>query len=255
MKRLPPTISLLLASNCSLAACGGAPSSTGFDIVNAGGGALRAASGDALKLDVVETLSDGSSRGLPANAVISWSSPPSWTAAFIDNPERPDRNADLRGVVFILAHGPDVVAVTATIEGAGLVGRATASIAVSPPPSSDAARGATLYGTGGAQCSACHGATGHGSERDANGKTYTMLGRHYPYPAPGLNAESGNLASDSAWDASLFAMSARADVDNHGTSLRAPMPDWLGAVNPATGRPLTTAELADIYAFLRTQSQ
>jgi hypothetical protein len=73
----------------------------------------------------------------------------------------------------------------------------------------------------------------------------------YPYPAPGLDAEPGNLASDPAWTAALLAMAARADMDNGGLVLRTPMPDWLTA--KADGQLLTTQDFADIYAFLQTQ--
>jgi hypothetical protein len=36
-------------------------------------------------------------------------------------------------------------------------------------------------------------------------------------------------------------------------TLREPMPDWLATNDPSTGKPLTTQDLADIFAFLQTQ--
>jgi hypothetical protein len=87
------------------------------------------------------------------------------------------------------------------------------------------------------------------------GPPYVLDGQPYDYPAPGLNAEPGNVAGDPDWNAALLAFAARADVDNAGVALRVPMPDWLATPNPATGKPLTTQDFADIYAFLRTQTQ
>jgi len=43
-------------------------------------------------------------------------------------------------------------------------------------------------------------------------------------------------------------------MGNGGITLRAPMPDWLAEPNPATGAPLATQDLADMYAFLKTQT-
>jgi hypothetical protein len=80
-------------------------------------------------------------------------------------------------------------------------------------------------------------------------------GETYDFPALGLNAEPGNVGNDPAWNAALLAFSARSDVDNAGVTLRVPMKDWLQNANPAVGKPLTTQDFADIYAFLRTQTQ
>ena len=49
-------------------------------------------------------------------------------------------------------------------------------------------------------------------------------------------------------------VAARAEVDNGGVSLRAPMLDWLQIPNPVTRQPLTTQDLADAQAFLKTQT-
>jgi hypothetical protein len=119
-------------------------------------------------------------------------------------------------------------------------------------PVIDVQNGALLYG---ANCAQCHGATGHGSPAPGADGTYTIAGASYAFPAPGINAEPGNCASDPAWDAALFAVATRADIDNGGVALRLPMPDWLSMPNPATGAPLATQDLADIYAFLKTQTQ
>ena len=71
-----------------------------------------------------------------------------------------------------------------------------------------------------------------------------------------MNAEKGNAAGNPAWTPALFAMAARADMDNRGVSLRLPMPNWLTAPNAAasSGAPLTTQDFADLFAFLETQT-
>jgi hypothetical protein len=58
---------------------------------------------------------------------------------------------------------------------------------------------------------------------------------------------------DPARNAALFAMSARADMDNGGLTLREPMPDWL-VTHEANGNPPTTQDLVDICAFMKTQT-
>lgn len=68
------------------------------------------------------------------------------------------------------------------------------------------------------------------------------------------NTSSAPTASDPTWNAALFAVASRADMDNQGVTLRAPMPDWLARTNPASGKPLTTQDFADIFAFLKTQT-
>ena len=50
-------------------------------------------------------------------------------------------------------------------------------------------------------------------------------------------------------------IAARADIDNGGLELRLPMPDWLTEKNPKTGDLLTTQDFADIYAYMKTQTQ
>jgi hypothetical protein len=81
-----------------------------------------------------------------------------------------------------------------------------------------------------------------------------MAGGTYDFAAPGLNGEPGNLAGDPDYDAALLAVASRADMDNGGVALRFPMPDWLSQANPMTGQLLTTQDLADMYAFLKTQT-
>ena len=159
-------------------------------------------------------------------------------------------------VLFILDPGTNAggeLSLTATVSGK-LTGTITVSIPVGAMPAGDATRGAATYGTTGANCASCHGATAHGTDAGANGM-YMYANATYAYPAPGLNTESGNLASDPTWSAALLAMAARADMDNGGLTLRVPMPSWLSAPDPATGQALTTQDYADVYAFLETQSQ
>ena len=280
--RLPAGMVAALAG--ALTACssssGTPPPSPEFQIVSASGGPLSAVAGDALALKVVVVDTDGSTQELPGGASVLWTLPypvvtlppesiaasplpvagAEPTTAWIENPYRPDRASDLANVVFVLDPGTvqnATVPVSATVSRASLpdggVG-VTANLAVDPTPAGDWTRGAMLYGSSGANCAQCHGATGHGSPGPDDAGTYTIAGQPYDFPARGINAEPGNCASDPAWDAALFAVAARADMGNGGVTLRLPMPDWLAAVNPATGAPLTTQDFADIFAFLKTQT-
>lgn len=247
------------------AACSSSPTSTGFEILPVNGGNWTAVSGDALALEVVETFSDNSTQPATADDHVTWTSPatiaslpadstadspiPAFgtmpTAVFISNSLRADRATDLDGVVFVLDAGASGGGenIAATVGGTTI----TATLAISAGPVGDATRGMATY----AACATCHGTTAAGSPADPGGSTYTLEGTSYPYPAPGLDAEAGNLGSDPAWNAALLAMAARADVDNGGLVLRTPMPDWLSA--KAGGQLLTTQDFADIYAFLQTQ--
>ncbi len=250
---------------------GTAGATTVFRIVTVAGGPLEAVAGDALALTVVVALSDGSTQPLPTDATITWTSPatftafspystqqvPLWTfgpdptAYFIDNPGRPDRSPDLFGVLFVLDPGSGSgisINLSARIGGIAAGGVATATLILGPTPIGNASRGASTYG---ASCSVCHGLTGAGTPPDPDGG-YLMQGHGYAYPAPGLNADIGNLADDRSWNAALLSMAARADIDNEGLTLRDPMPDWLNPP-PADGTALTTQELADVYAYLQTQ--
>ncbi|MGO9834944.1 MAG: hypothetical protein ACLP1X_12060 [Polyangiaceae bacterium] len=282
MKAAPPkTTTWILAAVC--AGCGStspgswAPPQLG--IVTTSGAPLDAVAGDAISLKVVQVADDGSTEDLPEGASVVWTSPappmatlpPNSTAAspmsvfgaqptavWIDNPYRPDATADLRNVLFILDPGTvenAVVQVSAMVAGVASPGSVMATINVDPTPLGDWTRGATLYGPGNANCAACHGATGHGTPLVPGASTYTYAGGSYDFPAPGINAEPGNTAGDPAWNAALFAVAARADMDNVGIALRFPMPDWLDTTDPATGHPLATQDFADIFAFLRTQTQ
>jgi mono/diheme cytochrome c family protein len=274
-----------IAAGTAIACSGGSGGASGasepealpqFQIVTASGGPLEAVAGDALLLKVVELLPDGSTGDLPTGANVVWTSPSPITslppnsgapspmpvlgaqpsAAWIDNPSRPDQSADLANVLFVLDPGTvqnAVVQVSAAVSGVSTSGGVTASVTVDPIPAGDWTRGGSLYGPSGANCALCHGASGHGSPADPDGSTYTLGGTSYPFPAPGLNAEPGNTASDPAWNAALFAVASRADLDNGGISLRLPMPDWLTRSGP-TGPPLTTQDFADIFAFLKTQT-
>ncbi len=291
------TTSILIGFTAALAACSsssspaGAPDTTpdssaaatvtGYTIVSTGGGALTAVAGDALTLKVMQTMSDGTTQALASTTTVTWTTPTSIaaldpdstadsplpapgaapTGTFVTNPGRPDRAADLTGVLFVLdagTAGGGTLAVAATIAGGGATGQAAANVTVSTTPAGDATRGAMVYGAAGANCADCHGATGHGTDPMTSadgGMTYLVGGRTFDYPAPGLNAEPGNCGSDPAWNAALFAFAARSDIDNGGLTLREPMPDWLADPSSATNAPPTTQDLADIFAFMKTQSQ
>jgi mono/diheme cytochrome c family protein len=270
-------LSRLVMLGLGLGACSGSSGDTtvpDYRIVSRSGGLLQGVAGDALALKVVVVEPDGSTQDLPAGANAAWILPDLVTtlpagstaqsplpfagdqpiAARIDNARRPDRSADLAGVVFLLDPGiaqNGTVKVSAVLSGVTPPATVTASIGVDPTPVGDWMRGATLYG---ATCASCHGTTGHGSPGAPSAATYLMDGGTYDFPAPGLNAEPGNLASDPDYDAALLAVAARADMDNGGVALRLPMPDWLSQLNPADGQPLSTQDLADVYAFLKTQT-
>ncbi len=270
-----------LGTACSSESTGGGGASLpesrpSLQIVTVAGGPLEPVAGDALRLKVVGGAADGSISDLPVGSQVTWASPsapvkalppdsdaPSPmpaagaqpTLASIANPSRPERAADLTNVLFILDPGTEqnaVLQVSATVTGSSSSGNVSASLNVAPTPAGDWTRGATLYGPSGANCAMCHGPSGHGSPVNPDG-TYGIGGTPYEFPAPGLNAEPGNAASDPAWNAALFTVASRADVDNGGISLRLPMPDWLDRPGP-TGQPLTTQDFADIFSFLKTQT-
>lgn len=271
----------LACSSCGSGGSNGSAQHGGSElrIVTATGGPLVAIAGDALALKVVQVSTDGSVSDLPPSAQVTWTSPDVFsayppntqapdivslaasspgappTAAWIDNAARTDHGADMASVLFVVDPGTlqnAALRVSATVSGVGRDGDVEAAISVSPTPLGDWTRGKALYGASGANCAQCHGVSGHGSTGTA---PYVMDGQGYEYPAPGINAEPGNLASDPSWNSALFAFAARADVDNHGVALRVPMPDWLAMPNPTSGQPLTTQDFADIYAFLKTETQ
>ncbi len=262
-------------------ACGSAASPASsppaLRIVATSGAPLEAVAGDAIPLTVVEVSEDGGLRPLPEEATVTWESPariavlppgspsanpiPAFglqpTAAWIDNPYRPDRNENMKNVLFVLDPGVvqnATVPLKATVSGVASAGTVTASVIVDPTPLGDPARGSALYGSGGANCASCHGATGSGTLLVPGVTTYSYASGPSDVPSPGLNAEPGNAAGDPAWNAALFAVAARADMDNAGVALRLPMPDWLDGADPSTGHPLATQDFADIVAFLKTQT-
>jgi hypothetical protein len=253
-------------TGCSSSA--GAPAD--LTIAASSGSLAAAVAGDAIALKIMDGANE-----LPSGATVTWSGVPTVTAldpsstadsplptagsaptaAFVTNPGRTDVSADIADVLFVLDPGTTAGAslqLTATVTGA-VTGTATVSIPVGATPAGDATRGAMRYGTAGADCAYCHGATGHGVDAAPDG-TYAFNNASYAFPAPGLNAEDGNLASDPAWNAALLAVSSRSDMGHGGLTLRLPMPNWIQEPNPATMKPLTTQDYADIYAFLKTQS-
>jgi len=237
------------------------------------GGVPTAVAGDAIALKVVERFADNSIDDLPSSAFVTWIAPeavtvlepeatpnttdqgsiPAFgtapTAIFIDNAQRPERAENLAGVLFIVDAGTvagGTASVTAAITGS-IASTVSVTIPVGATPAGNAANGATLYATA---CASCHGATGEGSPANPDG-SYTLEGATYDYPAPGLNAATGNLASDPGWNPALFAMASRGDLDDDAIVLRAPMQDWLST--QVAGRVLTTQDFADLYAYLLTQ--
>lgn len=225
--------------------------------------------GAAIPLTVVIQNADGTTTPLPANANITWTAPPTVVAAdpsdaggaalpsvsplafFVTNPFRTDRS-DYAGVLFVVQQGntdnPNVT-VSASVEG---FGTATTYIPIRAALTGDPDAGAAAYVA--LKCDQCHGATGAGSPITDAG-TFILQGNPYSFPAPPLNACSGNCAygdgggaaTDPGWNGALFGLSAQADIDNSGVALRSPMPDLLGSSS--------AQQFADIYAFVRTQTQ
>src|SRR5580704_2292078 len=203
----------IITATLGLAACTSSPTSTGFEIVSANGHELSAVAGDALALQVVETFSDGSTR--PA-ADATWVAPitivpldpdstaaspiPTFgtapTAVFVDATLRTDRDDDLTGVLFALDAGstPGGTTTATAMVGSAM---ATISIPIGATPAGNATNGATKYAAG---CSDCHGTMAQGTPASSDG-SYTIDGNAYAFPAPGLDTESGNLASDPGWNA------------------------------------------------------
>ena len=257
-----------------------APSVTGLAIVSAYGTPLQGAPGDAIPLQVVLTLSDGSTRrALPGE--LTWIAPHTLvaedpadaggdivpeagtepTAFYVRN----DYRQEAPGTLFILDRGTvsnPQVTVTVAVADAG---ETSATVAILPAPVGDAAAGGNLFQHV-LLCNGCHGETAGGTPPYVfpdggaalldGGPAYLIQGSLWPYPAPGLNAApgSGHVAADPAWTEAMFAIAAQSDMDNAGVGLRQPMPMWAGG-NNGTGNPLNAQNFADIYAWLKTQTQ
>jgi hypothetical protein len=254
------------------------PTVTGLAIATVSGLPLHAAAGDAVALKVVMTLSNGRTADLPSGTPVRWTAPATIVARdpndagtgglpapgaapaglFVDNPYRSD-HARYSGVLFVLDPGTapnGMLTVTASVMDGGDV---SASIGVDPTPPGDPDSGANLFGSL-INCAMCHGATGGGSlpNTEADGSVdYILMGGAYPYPAPPLNNTSPGgmpgLAADPGWNAALLGFACAADMDNQGVALRAPMPDITQTT--LAGHSVGAQEFADIYAFLKTQTQ
>ena len=226
-----------------------------YRVVAANGGALSANVGDALRLSVVEGLSDGTTRTLSTQATVTWSGPPTVTALpegstppdsilpqpgidpdafWIQNPDHLT-SAQVAGVLYVLDLGtatkPSLTVSAAVTGGSAPGGSATASVAIAPFPTGDVTHGQSLFA---ANCASCHGTQGEGGS------------------APGLNNEPDHIAGDSGWTPQMLGFAARSNMDDQGVSLAVSMPKWL-VINGAAGKPLATQDFADMYAFLKTQ--
>jgi hypothetical protein len=250
----------------------------GLAIITATGAPLQGAPGDAVPLTVALRMSDGTTTPVAPDQV-TWLAPATITAEdpnapggdilpeagaqptgfFVHNPYRQDNP----GVVYVTDPGAvsnPTIRVTASVMDAAV----SAELSVLPAPVGDPARGAALFAHG-PDCGICHGATGGGSPPALlpdgglllfdGGPAYSISGQLYPYPAPGLDdaPDSGNLATDPAWNAALLGLAAQADVDNSGVALRSPMPDWFSGTS-LDGGALSAQDFADIYAWLKTQT-
>ena len=252
-------MSAISLASIALAHAGCGDSSNGsfveYRVVAANGGALTAKVGDAFRLEVVEGLSDGTTRALSTEAAVTWSGPPTVMALpvgseppdsilpqpgadpdafWIENPDHLTA-AQVAGVLYVLDAGtaakPSVTVSAAVTGGAAPAGSTTASVALAPFPTGDVTRGHNLYA---ANCASCHGTQGEGGL------------------APGLNNEPDHVAGDSGWTPQLLGFAARANMDDQGVSLDVSMPKWL-VINGAAGVPLTTQDFSDLYTFLQTQ--
>jgi len=233
------------------------PTLIGYQIVSANGSPLTAVAGEAKRLAVVQGMSDGTTAPLSQGTRVTWSGPPplkalaigstptssilpqpgsSVSAIWIQNPEH-FTDDELAGVLWVLDAGTDsapTVAVKASVSSNDPAADATANIGVSPMPVGDTGRGQALYGS---NCASCHGATGQGTTE-----------------FPGLNNAPDHVAGDPDWSPSLLAMAAQSDMDDLGVSLDPAMPKWLTRLS-STGQSLSPANFADIYAFLKTQTE
>ena len=254
---------------------------TGMAIVNTNGGPLQGAPGDAVPLAVVFTLSDGTTRALPAGTTVSWIAPQTVIpqnpddagpnsvipdagnqplAFYVLNPYRTPQP----GVLFVVAQGTDADASVTVVASLADAGTLSAVVSILPAPVGNPDAGANLY-LQWFNCVNCHGFSAAGTPPMlltdgglylVNGAPiYSIDGTDYPYPAPGLNnvADSGNLANNPAWSAPLLGMAAQADMDNVGVSLRVPMAQWTGKLDPSK-TPINAQDFADIYAWLKTQT-
>ena len=246
-----------LASACGSSTSDATSTVAGHRIVSADGSPLTAVVGDAKRLAVVQVMSDGTTAPLSATTRVTWSGPPvlkalptgsqptssilpefgrSATAMWVQNPDH-FTDDELAGVLWVLDGGTDpqpTVAVKASLSPSDPTGDVTANIGIGPMPAGDVGLGRATYG---ANCASCHGATGQGTTE-----------------FPGLNNTPDHVAGDPSWNGSLLAMSARSDMDDLGVSLDPSMPKWL--IRPSsTGQLLSPSDFADIYAFLKTQTQ
>jgi hypothetical protein len=256
------------------------PFVTDLAITSPDGGGLVGAPGDAIPLVVVLTMSDGTTRQASANQIL-WGMPGTVvaedpfdaganaipeagtepTAFYVENGLRPELPS---GLLFILDRGTTSsprVTVTASIADAG---DASAIVSIlAPADGGDPDAGAYLFQHV-LLCKGCHGATGNGSPPELlpdgglllrdGGPVFLLGGQEYSYPAPGLNAAAGHVAADPEWNVALFAVAAQSGMDNYGVALRAPMPIWAGVSN-GMGHPLDAQNFADIYAWMKTQTQ
>ena len=246
-------------ASIALAGAGCGDSASGsfveYRVVPANGGTLTANVGDAFRLEVVEGLSDGTTRALSTAATVTWSGPPTVTALpegsepsdsilpqpgadpdafWIQNPDHLTA-AQVAGVLYVLDAGtaaqPSVTVSAAVTGGSAPAGNATATLAIAPFPTGDVTRGHGLYS---ANCAGCHGAQGEGGT------------------APGLNDEPDHVAGDPDWTPQMLGFAARSNMDDQGVSLDVSMPKWL-LINSAAGKLLSTQDFSDMYAFLQTQ--
>jgi hypothetical protein len=253
----------------------------GVEITAASEAGLQGAPGDALQLQAVLKLSDGSKMIVPYSDV-NWTAPVTViaqdpndagsnsvlpevsaepTAFFVSNNDRITQ----KGVLFITAAGTAshrLVRVTASVPDAGV---ASAEVTVLPAPVGDATRGGMLFqAIPGNPCASCHGPTAAGSPPVDGGEAgveYQLPsgtgGELFPYSAQPLDnttTDAGpNLAADLTWSAGLLGMAVQADIDNNGVALRIPMPEFFDGKD-GLGGILGAQDFADIYAWLKTQT-
>jgi hypothetical protein len=224
---------------------------------------LSTPAGNVVRFAVMFVQSDGSLVSAPSTINVRWSGPPVVVATGVDdagnllsdsgddNPDASDvlpeagatptsfwlinpahyTAAELAGVLFIPdpgSNGGGTITIAADLSGA-LTQHMVATVNVSGVPSGDIIRGQVVYISD--KCIQCHGETGHGIE-DAG---------------PGINAEPGNVAADSAWTAGLMGSAVRGNISNRGMALNPVMLQWLS-------QDIEAQDFIDAYTWLKTQT-
>lgn len=215
--------------------------------------------GDVFTLEVRKLLEDGTTTALPTNVTVAWKAPTTVfpvasesdaVAGVLPATSSAPTGVFIDGMLYILGDPQRSGTLTVSAQVAGPTGSlATASIAIAPMPVGNAVRGGSTYA---ANCATCHGVAGEGILVPDDAASASMASGNPWLPAPGLNAAADHVAAEPTWSAAMLALAARADVDDEGVRLCAPMPNWMTKPGES-GEKLTTQDFADMWAWLKTQ--